>query len=192
MPSAEDLLKEMFLYLLDPADEDRAFVKFSPHDKTVMLINNFGGLSNLELEALTGVARAVLGTCPDHKRSRARCNANTCAEEREWKLYPVRIYSGTFETSLNGPGFSVTLGNISGMAEAMELPVSGILELLDAPTMAPAWPKNSYAPIEESHDSATLRDKAARAAGTSRGRDNGPNGEQILLSPGGSTPSGKI
>lgn len=54
-------MKELFLYLLDPSDSDRAFVKFNPNDEVVMLMNNFGGLSNLELEALTNVARTQLG-----------------------------------------------------------------------------------------------------------------------------------
>jgi triose/dihydroxyacetone kinase / FAD-AMP lyase (cyclizing) len=69
MPSIEELLKEMYRYLLDPNDPDRAFVKFAPEDKTVMLINNFGGLSNLELEAVAGVARTVLGTTPFDSQS---------------------------------------------------------------------------------------------------------------------------
>jgi triose/dihydroxyacetone kinase / FAD-AMP lyase (cyclizing) len=51
----------MLLYLLDPNDADRAFVKFDPSDKVVLLVNNFGGLSNLELDALTHVARLQLG-----------------------------------------------------------------------------------------------------------------------------------
>jgi triose/dihydroxyacetone kinase / FAD-AMP lyase (cyclizing) len=54
-------MKELFLYLLDPSDSDRAFVKFNPNDEVVMLMNNFGGLSNLELDALTNVARTQLG-----------------------------------------------------------------------------------------------------------------------------------
>lgn len=60
MPSPEDLMREMFLYLLDPADTDRAFVQFKPSDQVVMLVNNFGGLSNLELDGLTNVAREQL------------------------------------------------------------------------------------------------------------------------------------
>jgi dihydroxyacetone kinase len=60
MPSAEDVIKEMFVYLLDQSDTDRAFVKFEPRDDVVMLINNFGGLSGLELEALTNICLVQL------------------------------------------------------------------------------------------------------------------------------------
>lgn len=61
MPSPHDLIQEMLLYVLDPNDSDRAFVKFSPEDDIALLINNFGGLSNLELEALTQIALEQLG-----------------------------------------------------------------------------------------------------------------------------------
>jgi triose/dihydroxyacetone kinase / FAD-AMP lyase (cyclizing) len=64
MPSAEDLIKEMLLYLLDPNDKDRAFVKFEQNDEVVVMINNFGGLSNLEVEALTTITTIQLRTCP--------------------------------------------------------------------------------------------------------------------------------
>ena len=55
MPSPEDIVKEMLKYLLDPSDSDRAFVPFSPSDNVVMLVNNFGGLSGLEFDAMVNV-----------------------------------------------------------------------------------------------------------------------------------------
>ncbi|KAI9691432.1 MAG: hypothetical protein M1822_007503 [Bathelium mastoideum] len=124
MPSAEEIVKEMLLYVLDPEDMERAFVKFEANDDVAMLINNFGGLSNLELEALADLVRAQLQT--------------------DWKIVPRRIYASTFETSLNGPGFSITLGNLSNIARGMDMTSSEVLDLLDAPTSAPAWPKNGY------------------------------------------------
>ncbi|KAI9712049.1 MAG: hypothetical protein M1820_001758 [Bogoriella megaspora] len=132
MPPAEDIVKEMLLYLLDPNDPDRAFVKFAPTDDIAMLINNFGGLSNLELEALTSVVEDQL--------------------QNDWSLTPKRIYTGVFETSLNGPGFSITLGNLSSIAHGMNVESSEVFDLLDAPTTAPAWPKNGYANIGDSKD----------------------------------------
>jgi dihydroxyacetone kinase len=144
MPSAEDIVKEMLKYLLDPNDSDRAFVPFNPSDNVVMLVNNFGGLSGLEFEALVNVTLQVL--------------------KRDWNIVPTRIYAGVLETSLNGQGFSITLGNMSGMAKAMDLPVSEIIALLDAPTNAPAWPKNNYVPFEYSKETEELRKKAHAAA----------------------------
>ena len=63
MPSAEEVIREMLLYLLDPKDTDRAFVRFDSDDNVAMLVNNFGGLSNLELEALTTIVRTQLRAC---------------------------------------------------------------------------------------------------------------------------------
>ena len=48
-------------------------------------------------------------------------------------LNVLRIYVGNLMTSLNGNGFHVSLLNI---------PPTNILANLDAPTLAPAWPKN--------------------------------------------------
>ncbi|KAF2705740.1 dihydroxyacetone kinase [Pleomassaria siparia CBS 279.74] len=162
MPSAEDIVTEMLKYLLDPSDSDRAFVEFNPNDEVVMLVNNFGGLSGLELEALTNVTLTLL--------------------KRDWKIVPTRIYAGILETSLNGQGFSITLGNMSGMAKAMGMKDDEIIELLDAPTSAPAWPKNGYAPIKKSEETAKLREKANAAATGSKETNKGPETPRSLIS----------
>ncbi|KAF2800242.1 dihydroxyacetone kinase-like protein [Melanomma pulvis-pyrius CBS 109.77] len=161
MPSAEDIIKEMLKYLLDPSDSDRAFVEFKPEDEVVMLVNNFGGLSGLELEALVNVSLTVL--------------------KRDWKIVPTRIYAGILETSLNGQGFSITLGNMSGMARAMDLKDAEIIDLLDAPTNAPAWPKNGYAAVQESKETAELRKKANAAAAESTDASKGPATPSSLI-----------
>lgn len=61
IPSAEDLVSDLLRYLLDPNDKDRAFVPFDSNDDVALLINNFGGVSNFELEALTHVTLKLLG-----------------------------------------------------------------------------------------------------------------------------------
>jgi dihydroxyacetone kinase len=124
MPSPEEIVKKMLLFLLDPKDTDRAFVAFNPEDETTLLINNFGGLSTLETEALTNITLTQLS--------------------QDWGIKPVRVFSGLFETSLNGPGFSISLGNFTGLAKEIKSSTSELLRLLDAPTTAPAWPKNGY------------------------------------------------
>lgn len=154
MPSPEDIIKEMLRYLLDPSDSDRAFVPFSPEDSVVMLVNNFGGLSGLEFDALVNLALIAL--------------------KRDYSIVPVRIYAGILETSLNGQGFSITLGNMSGMAKAMDLKDAEVIELLDAPTNAPAWPKNGFKPVTKSKETEELRNKANAAAEDKSGLDKGP------------------
>lgn len=97
--------------------------------------------------------------------------------EQDWKIKPCRIYSGMFETSLNGPGFSLTLGNLSNVATAVDKPVSELLRLLDAPTSAPAWPRSGYGqPVEVSKESAERREKAQAEAEESSLNVKGPEG----------------
>lgn len=161
MPAPEDIIKEMLRYLLDPTDSDRAFVSFSPSDSIVMLVNNFGGLSNLEFDAMVNIALQVL--------------------DSDYNLKPLRIYAGVLETSLNGQGFSITLGNMSGMAKGMDLTDEEVIELLDAPTNAPSWPKNGYRPTDYNKETEELRNKANAAHESQNGRDKGPSTPPSLI-----------
>ncbi|KAF1947371.1 Dak1-domain-containing protein [Clathrospora elynae] len=161
MPSPEDVIKEMLNYLLDPSDSDRAFVPFSSSDNVVMLVNNFGGLSNLEFDAMVNLALIAL--------------------KRDWKIVPTRIYAGVLETSLNGQGFSITLGNMSGMAKAMYLQDEEVIELLDAPTNAPAWPKNGFNPVNVNKETEELRNKANAAAEDKSALHKGPATPSSLI-----------
>lgn len=155
-------MAEMLRYLVDPADTDRAFVPFSTSDKVVLLANNFGGLSGLEFDAMVNVTLQVL--------------------KRDWNIVPVRIYAGIMEGSLNGQGFSITLGNMSGMAKAMGLQDAEIIDLLDAPTSAPAWPKNGYQDFEKSTETEGLKAKAQSAAASeSCAQSKGPPMPAFLI-----------
>ncbi|KAF2770996.1 Dak1-domain-containing protein [Teratosphaeria nubilosa] len=125
LPPVEEIVKDMLNFCLEPADKDRSFVEFKKGDVVALLINNFGGMSNFEIEALTTVTRKVL--------------------KKDWDIVPERIYASCFETSLNAPGWSISLVNFSGIERQASTPVSTLLELLDAETKAPAWPRNGYA-----------------------------------------------
>lgn len=154
MPKVDDLVSDMLKYCLDPTDEDRAFVRFHADDVVCLLINNFGGMSNFELEALTSVTRKVL--------------------EKEWNITPKRIYAQAFETSLNAPGWSISLLNVSGIERDTKATANGLLHLLDMDTTAPAWPRNGYrhivpvkerAKIADAHSSAEQSQKGASVDG---------------------------
>ncbi|KAK3720339.1 hypothetical protein LTR37_003750 [Vermiconidia calcicola] len=129
MPPARDLVADMLKYCLDPNDKDRAFVEFKPDDVVLLLINNFGGMSNFELEALATITRRVL--------------------EKDWKIVPQRVYAQCFETSLNAPGWSISLLNASGIERDTTTSVDTLLDLLDSDTKAPAWPRNGYQKVDE-------------------------------------------
>nr|POF08106.1 dihydroxyacetone kinase 1 [Quercus suber] len=124
IPPVENLVADMLKYCLDPTDKDRAFVEFRAGDVVCLLINNFGGMSNFELEALTTVTRKVLA--------------------RDWQITPKRIYAQCFETSLNAPGWSISLLNVSRIERETGTTVHTLLHLLNADTNAPAWPRNGY------------------------------------------------
>lgn len=117
------LIKAMLLQLLDHNDPDRGWMTRKAGDKFVLLVNNLGGVSNLELSGITAEVTKQLAT--------------------DYDIKPVRTLQGTYLTSLNGLGFSVSLLKLvdSGLGAGKSL-----LELLDAPTEAVGW----AAPIQPS------------------------------------------
>ena len=113
------LVRNMLAQMLDNDDEDRAYVKVKSSDQTVLLVNNFGGLSNLELGA---IATEVHGRLVNY-----------------YGIKPQRVIAGTIYGSLNGLGFGLTLLRIADTGLG---PGKSILELIDAPTEATGWPAN--------------------------------------------------
>ncbi|RAK99481.1 putative dihydroxyacetone kinase (DakA) [Aspergillus ibericus CBS 121593] len=111
-----DLVSTMLLQLLDHNDPDRAWVTRKPEDDFVLLINNLGGVSTLELAGITDEVHRQL--------------------ERDYNVKPVRVIQGTFLTSLNGLGFSISLLKLvdTGLGSG-----KSFLELLDAPAEAVGW-----------------------------------------------------
>lgn len=81
-------------------------------ERVALMVNNLGGLSVLEL----GVV------------------ADEVARQLEKHVVIDRSLVGTFVTSLDGPGFSVTLMKLD----------DELVGLLDAPTTAPAWPRSIH------------------------------------------------
>lgn len=58
----------------------------------------------------------------------------------------MKIYSGIFESSLNGPGFSISLCNLSTAAAESGSSSGEFIDFLNAPTTAPSWPITSLVP----------------------------------------------
>lgn len=114
-----ELVKQMLAQLLDQSDKDRAFVKITS-DKVVLLINNLGGVSALEMGGITTEVVTQL--------------------QSQYGIKPVRILSGTYMTSLNGLGFSISLLN------TVDIHGTSMIELLDSPAEVPGW----AAPIQTS------------------------------------------
>ena len=112
------LVRIMLGQMLDQSDKDRAYVKIDRTDETMLLINNFGGVSNLELGAITNEVVIQL--------------------EKDYGLKPQRIVQGTLFGSLDGPGFilSVLKSADTGLENG-----KSILDLIDAPVNAIGWPR---------------------------------------------------
>ena len=114
----QGLVKTMLSQMLDQSDKDRAYVKIDQSDQTVLLINNFGGVSNLELGAITAEITLQL--------------------EEDYGLKPQRIITGTLFGSLDGRGFIISILRLAdtGLGTGKTL-----LDLIDAPVNAIGWPR---------------------------------------------------
>ena len=149
MPSVDSLISDMLKYCLDANDKDRAFVEFKPDDTVLLLINNFGGMSNFELEALTASTRRLL--------------------KKDWNISPKRLYVSAFETSLNAPGWSLSLLNVSGIERTTGTSVNDLLKLLDSETNASAWPRNGYREVQDTSEALDRTDSARTPQTASQG-----------------------
>lgn len=118
-PSLTLLVDRMLACILDKSDQERAFVDFgseASQANVALLVNNLGGLSTLEIQAISHSILERLG--------------------QQHQIRPVRCYFGTYLSSLDGPGFSMTLLNLGARAEE-------ILAHLDDNTTVTAWANSS-------------------------------------------------
>lgn len=113
-PSAEELVRQILAYCLDEKDPERGYVNFKPGDETMLLVSNFGGISTLEMGALTDELLEQLAS--------------------NWNMEPVRVFVGQLETSLNAPAFSVSVINITAAARNCSYSVEQIKAFADAKT----------------------------------------------------------
>lgn len=147
------LIKTMLGQLLDPNDTDRAYVKIDNTDEILLLINNFGGVSNLELGAVTTEIIVQLG--------------------EDYRLKPKRILAGNYFGSLDGPGFTIT---ILKLADTSLGAGKSMLELIDAPAEAIGWPtsirastwEKDFAAIGHKGDETEGQAKSSKVKGTSK------------------------
>ncbi|KAF9256556.1 DAK1/DegV-like protein [Marasmius fiardii PR-910] len=85
----------------------------------VLFVNNLGGMSLLEMGAVVKDLVDIL-----HKRF----------------IHPKRILSSSYMTSLNAPGFSISLLNVSKIHDAISGDMNiNVISLIDDPTDAVAW-----------------------------------------------------
>ncbi|KAF9039619.1 Dak1-domain-containing protein [Hymenopellis radicata] len=141
-PPPDKLIERMLDLLLNQEDPERAFVPFQENDGVILFVNNMGGMSTLEMYAVVDEATKQL-------------------ESHPLKIRIERIQCGSFMTSLNAPGFSITLLNVSHSARILN---SGkgeeeIIDLYDAPHASAAWPGGNIYPVPENLKKRTREEK---------------------------------
>lgn len=111
IPEIDSLIKDMYTKLTSPDDDQRHYVNFDlANDDYVLLVNNIGGTLTLEMNAITEYA----------------------VELSPFKKPPTRVYLADFVTSLNSPGFSITILKLDDRKQE-------ILGFLDLETDAAGW-----------------------------------------------------
>ncbi|KDN49892.1 putative DAK2-dihydroxyacetone kinase [Tilletiaria anomala UBC 951] len=148
MPEPDALIMEMLNYMLNQGDKDRAYVEFNKDDAPIVFLNNLGGVSQLEMGALTDEVLTQL--------------------ERDYGLYPSRVFAHTYMTSLNAPGFGISLVNQKQFKAKTGV---DLLELIDAPTDASGWAGVQHgwgAASGKPRDRKAQEDEAAKAVEQAR------------------------
>ncbi|WWC64359.1 dihydroxyacetone kinase [Kwoniella dejecticola CBS 10117] len=139
VPKPVELISEMLALLLDAQDTERAYVPFDGNDAVLLTINNLGGVSLLELSAFTAHTVAIL--------------------EKRFSIWPVRVVQGTLMSSLNAPGVSITLTNLTNVSRSTSTPIDRILQFYDAATDAAAWPRTALPSKDLTADATKLLEK---------------------------------
>ncbi|KAF7554049.1 hypothetical protein G7046_g6926 [Stylonectria norvegica] len=133
-----ELVSTMLKQLLDPTDKDRAFVNVNSNE-VVLLINNLGAVSVLEIGGITAEVVSQLDT--------------------KHGIRPVRVLSGTYMTSLNGPGFSISLLNVVNT----DIGGPSMIDLLDAPNEVVGWSSPIQKGTWEAKNTATRTEAASES-----------------------------
>jgi triose/dihydroxyacetone kinase / FAD-AMP lyase (cyclizing) len=138
-PSLSELLGRMLDLMIRNDDPDRGYVDFERVENAVLLVNNLGGTSVLELNAIALHVAAKLGKFLEYNifLVKTRTHTENFISIESYGFKAARVISGSFMTSLNAAGFSLTLLNAT----------SEMVAHIDGPTTAIGWP-TSYVSIQ--------------------------------------------
>ncbi|CCM00356.1 uncharacterized protein FIBRA_02386 [Fibroporia radiculosa] len=144
VPPLNELIPQLLELLTSTTDPERSFLPFKGQDKIVLLINNLGGTSELEM---AGVVR----------------ESRTALEAQGFQI--ERVLAGTFMTSLNMPGFSITVLLLPQSSDSSAPSASLLLELLDEKPDVPGWkwtaPAKPLRPSEQTKQTSGVASAAA-------------------------------
>ncbi|OXB71175.1 UNVERIFIED_CONTAM: hypothetical protein H355_011174 [Colinus virginianus] len=126
----DEAVETMLAHMTDPSNASH--LPLSPGASVVLVVNNLGGLSCLELSIVAGVAVRALGESLETSRGPPgdlpTYAVLTAAERRGVRI--ARALVGSFMTALEMAGISLTLLLVD----------EELLRLIDAETTAVAWP----------------------------------------------------
>ncbi|KAF9460518.1 Dak1 domain-containing protein [Collybia nuda] len=125
VPPLSKLIPQLLDLLTSTNDPERSFLPFKGKDEVVLLVNNLGGISELEFGGIVAEVRRAL-------------------EIQGIVIH--RVLAGSFMTSLNMPGFSITLLLLPNTSSGSTPELSLILSLLDDKSDAPGWKWSSASP----------------------------------------------
>lgn len=137
IPTLSDLISRMLDLVMSTTDTDRAFLPFlnDGQDSVVVMINNLGGLSELELCGIAGETVKIL-----QKKVHIRRVLSGSFMVSKLKEETTQILSDFLKTSLNMPGFSLSLFLLPREEESRcPASASKILSLLDEKVDVPGW-----------------------------------------------------
>ncbi|KAG6902329.1 hypothetical protein C0995_001366 [Termitomyces sp. Mi166 len=139
-PPLKELIPHLLDLLMSTSDPERSFLPFQSHkgkDEVVVMVNNLGGVSELELGAIAKEVHTTL-----HARGVIvhRILSGTFMERSTLSSYHVNG-----QTSLNMPGFSITLLLLPSKDSTSAPAQSLLLSLLDDQSNAPGWKWSSRA-----------------------------------------------
>lgn len=129
--------------MCDAVARGNEYVSCAPGDRVVLLVNNLGAATPIEMGL---VARHAIAHC-----------------RRVLGLSVSRAIVGAFKTSLDMVGVSLTILKVGGDG------CEDLLPLLDEPTEAPAWPKATHR--DPLHESDIFLPEEASGAGARSSKD---------------------
>ncbi|KAK4822789.1 hypothetical protein QYF61_019980 [Mycteria americana] len=150
MLPADEAVETMLAHMTDPSNASR--LPLSPGASVVLVVNNLGGLSCLELGIVAGAAVRCLGECegglgapflgfdpsaPEDPSCKPPPHSQTTPLPAESRgVHIARALVGSFMTALEMAGFSLTLMLVD----------EELVGLINAETTAVAWPNLTAAP----------------------------------------------
>lgn len=143
LPKTRELVRLMLDYITKTDDSERSFLPFKNDgtDEVVLLVNNLGGLGEMEMAAIAGETLDALNErgIKVVRVGAGRYMVRTCVSSRRYMPGQMLTPRVELQTSINLPGFSLTLLLLPRKEDTDTVSTSEIISLLDAPTDAPGW-----------------------------------------------------